>query len=160
MNPDDSVSTEEFVAGLARVERLARFTDTGLRVPFTDIRFGVDPLLGLIPVVGDFAGLGLSLYLYHEAHNLGAPRRVRARMIRNMGVDLVGGFVPVVGDVFDFAWRANNRNAQLLLDWARQASATENQNEFMAHGRWWILAFVLALGGLLWFLRPGGAGFG
>ena len=150
-------STDETRAALARVRRVARFTDTGLRIPFTDIRFGLDPLLGLIPVVGDFVGLALSLYIYREAHNLDAPLWLRRRMIRNMGVDLAGGFLPVVGDVFDLAWRANARNAHLLVDWAEEVGAGEEAEEKLTLGGWWVVVFALSLGALVFFLRPGAA---
>lgn len=158
MNTAGSVNPEQFRAGLARVERLARLTDTGMRIPFTRIRFGIDPLLGLIPVVGDFIGLALSLYIYQQARELAAPDWLRRRMIRNMGIDLVGGFVPVVGDVFDVAWRANSLNAQLLLDWGREVSAPEAGKASLPQGRWWLLVFVLALGALIWLFRPTGIG--
>ena len=155
MNAPDAVSAEEFRAALARVRRVARLTDTGLRIPFTGIRFGLDPLLGLIPVVGDFVGLGLSLYIYREAHNLDAPDWLRRRMIRNMGVDLAGGFLPVIGDVFDLAWRANARNAQLLVEWAEDVDPGKEEPEKLGFGGWWLLVFALSLGALLYFLRPG-----
>jgi len=148
-------SVDESRAALARVRRVARFTDTGLRIPFTHIRFGLDPLLGLIPVVGDFAGLALSLYIYREAHNLQAPAWLRRRMVRNMGVDLAGGFLPVVGDVFDLALRANARNAHLLVDWAEEVDAGEQEAEKLTLGGWWLVVFALSLGALVFFLRPG-----
>ncbi len=155
MNAQRSASADEARAALARVQRIARLTDTGLRIPFTDIRFGLDPLLGLIPVVGDFAGLALSLYIYREAHTLDAPAWLRRRMIRNMGVDLVGGFLPVVGDVFDLAWRANARNAHLLVDWAEEIGTGEEEAEKLTLGGWWLVVFALSLGALVFFLRPG-----
>jgi hypothetical protein len=156
VNPATSESDAQVRAALTRVRRVVRLTDTGLRIPFTEVRFGLDPLLGLIPVVGDLAGLALSLYIYREAHNLGAPPSVRRRMIRNMGVDLGGGFLPVVGDVFDFAWWANSRNARLLLDWAEETSG--HQDEKLAYPGWWLMVFALCLAALVWFFRPGAAG--
>lgn len=155
MNPETSGSDEQVRAALTRVRRVARLSDTGLRIPFTEIRFGIDPLLGLIPVAGDFAGLALSLYIYREAHNLDAPPAVRRRMIRNMGVDLAGGFLPVVGDVFDLAWRANSRNARLLLDWAEETYTDQEEKESLTHGNWWLVVFAVSVAALLFFFRPG-----
>lgn len=134
--------TEKRRACLARVERLARYTDTGLRIPFTDIRFGLDAVLGLIPVGGDLAGLLLSLYLYSEAAAAGAPGRIKRRMLRNALIDVLGGLVPVIGDLFDVAWRANSRNAELLRGWLHQELAPPGRQE-KAEGR--LLWFLLTL---------------
>lgn len=103
-------------ATLARLERFARLTDSRFRVPFTGIRFGIGPLIGLIPGVGDFAGLVLSLYLIQQARQIGAPRSLQLRMLGNGLVDAVGGTLPLAGDVFDVFYRANNRNVTLLRE--------------------------------------------
>lgn len=113
----DPVSREQKQAALARLERYSRLADNAITVPFTRFRIGFEPLIGLIPVVGDFAGLVMSSYVLVEAHRAGAGADVKRRMIRNMAIDFVGGLVPVVGDAFDFAWKANARNAQLLRNY-------------------------------------------
>lgn len=82
--------------------------------PFTNIRFGLDPLIGLIPVAGDFAGLILSLYVLFEARNVGASSAVKRKMIRNMLIEFILGLIPVVGDAFDVVFKANTRNTDLL----------------------------------------------
>lgn len=132
-------------AGLARVERLTRLTDTGLRIPFTGVRFGLDALIGLIPVAGDLTGVVLSLYLYAEARRMGAPGRVRRRMIRNILIDLVGGLIPVVGDLFDFVWRSNQRNADLLRDWLHEELRPAGTEGRSANPLLWMLLAVVAL---------------
>lgn len=99
---------------LARVRAVARALDTALRVPGTDIRFGADAVLGLVPGLGDLAGTVLSGYIVLAAARLGAPPAVLARMLLNLGIDTAAGVVPVVGDLFDVGWRANVRNAALL----------------------------------------------
>ena len=99
---------------LKRIRLLSRLLDEQFRIPGTAYRVGLDGLLGLIPGVGDAAGMLLSAYILYEAMRLGAPRTVLLRMIANIGIDTVGGAIPVVGDIFDIAWKANKKNAALL----------------------------------------------
>jgi hypothetical protein len=100
---------------IARIDALATLLDTAFVVPGTDIRFGLDAVIGLIPGIGDAITTALSLYIVREARALGAPRLLVARMIANVVLDGVVGVVPIVGDAFDVAWRANRRNMALLL---------------------------------------------
>jgi hypothetical protein len=99
---------------LARLEMLASLMDTALVIPGTNIRFGVDALVGLVPGIGDALTTAVALYIVHEARQLGAPAHLIARMIGNVAVDSFVGAVPVVGDAFDVLWRANRRNVALL----------------------------------------------
>jgi hypothetical protein len=101
----------------ARIEALATLLDTALVIPGTGVRFGLDALIGLFPVVGDIITTALSLFIVHEAYQLGAPGHVIARMLGNVALDGVFGAVPVVGDAFDVLWRANRRNVRLLREW-------------------------------------------
>ena len=101
-------------ARLRRVRLLSRLLDEQFRLPGTTYRIGLDGLLGLIPGVGDAASALLSTYILYEAIRLGAPSTVLLRMIANIGIDTVGGAIPVVGDIFDMAWKANKKNAALL----------------------------------------------
>jgi hypothetical protein len=92
---------------VARLEALARLMDGAFVVPGTTIRFGLDGIVGLIPVAGDvIAGL-VSTYLIWEARQLGAPRWLIARMLANAFLDTTVGAIPVVGDAFDVLFRAN-----------------------------------------------------
>lgn len=99
---------------LARLDGSARLLDSQFRIPFTRIRFGLDPLIGLLPGIGDAAGLVLSLYLMVEAARLGAGTRQVVKMAGNVLVEFVVGLVPLFGDAFDLYWKANNRNAAIL----------------------------------------------
>lgn len=101
-------------ARFKRVRLLSRLLDEQFRIPGTTYRVGLDGLLGLIPGVGDAAGALLSAYMLYEAMRLGAPSTLLLRMIANIGIDTVGGAIPVVGDIFDMAWKANKKNAALL----------------------------------------------
>lgn len=99
---------------IARLDALARVFDTALVIPGTNIRFGLDPLIGLVPAVGDVVTTLTSLYLVYEARQLGAPKHLLVRMIGNIALDGIVGSVPVVGDVFDALYRSNRRNMALL----------------------------------------------
>jgi hypothetical protein len=96
------------------VHRLAWLLDDIIRIPGTRIRFGLDPVLGLIPGGGDIAGGVLSSYIILAAARAGAPPTVLLRMGLNVVVDAVVGTVPLLGDLFDAGWKANRRNAALL----------------------------------------------
>jgi hypothetical protein len=97
-----------------QIEDLAHLLDSAFRVPGTNRRFGIDGLLGLVPGVGDAAGLVLSSGVILQAVRLGARGATVGRMVLNVGIDAVFGSVPVLGWFFDFAFKANNRNVALL----------------------------------------------
>lgn len=96
------------------MKRLTRLMDTAVGIPGTRFRVGLDGLVGLIPGLGDAVGLGTSIYIILLAHRLGVPRHRLAAMGFNVVLDAVGGTLPIVGDVFDMAFKANRRNLELL----------------------------------------------
>lgn len=113
-NPFGSLSREQRIA---RIEAIAKLLDVAFVVPGTNIRYGIDGLIGLIPVIGDIITTAISLWLVREARALGAPWYVTARMLGNVAVDGVVGMVPFAGDAFDVMFRANMRNVRLLRRW-------------------------------------------
>ena len=124
---------------LAALRKWSVLLDSTFRVPGTSVRFGLDPILGLIPGLGDlttpmFAGL-----LLVHAVRMRLPRVVQLRMLMNAAIDLAVGAIPFVGDLFDFAWKANVRNLDLLERYARPGSKA-------SRGDW---AFVLVVLGVL-----------
>jgi hypothetical protein len=98
---------------LERMDAAATLLDDGLRVPGTDFRFGLDPLLGILPVAGDTVATVLSLYIVLEAARAGVSKLTLARMGLNLTVDYATGLIPVAGDLFDAYWKANRRNVDL-----------------------------------------------
>ena len=95
-------------------------------MPGTRWRFGLDPLLGLIPIVGGVVTLAMSIWLLVEARRIGAPRRIMLAMIGNVGLDFLVGEVPILGDLFDFAFKAHARNLSMLEKWlARQDASVD-----------------------------------
>jgi hypothetical protein len=99
---------------LDRLRTIARLLDARFGIPGTGLRFGLDSLLGLIPGLGDGATALVSLYILVEAHRLGVRPVTLARMTGNVALDLGLGAVPVLGDIFDFFWKSNLRNVELL----------------------------------------------
>lgn len=99
---------------LARLETLATLMDAALVIPGTNVRVGFDALIGLVPGVGDLISAAVSGFIIVEARRLGAPRWLLARMAGNVAVDTIGGAIPLVGDLFDVAFRANLKNVRLL----------------------------------------------
>lgn len=97
-----------------RLEFLARLMDSAFRVPGSEIQFGLDALIGLIPGFGDTASSFVSLYILSAASRYGVPRVMLVRMAFNIAIDFIAGSVPVVGDLFDIYWKANQMNVELL----------------------------------------------
>jgi hypothetical protein len=97
-----------------RVERYATVLDSGIGIPGTRFRIGLESLIGMVPVVGDAIGLLLGGWLILEGSRAGAPPRLLLRMAGNTLLDALAGMVPVVGDLFDFAFKSNRANARLL----------------------------------------------
>lgn len=104
--------TEE--TALAQLRGLTRVLDSAITIPGTGIRVGLDPVIGLLPVVGDWIGAGLSGWIIVQGARLGVSRATLMRMAGNLAVDLVAGSVPVLGDIFDLGFRANERNLALI----------------------------------------------
>ena len=113
-NPFGNLTREQ---RLARLEALSKLLDVAFILPGTNIRYGIDGLIGLIPVVGDIITTAISLWLVREARALGAPWHITARMLGNVALDGVVGLVPVAGDAFDVMFRANVRNVRMLKRW-------------------------------------------
>ncbi len=110
---------------LQSMRRFARVLDDLVRLPGTKIGIGLDPLLNLIPFAGDAVGTVMSLSLLVTAVKMGVPKRVLARMVVNIGIDALVGAIPVIGQIFDFVWKANTQNMALLERYAVTPDATK-----------------------------------
>ena len=120
-------ATQSFIsfdpaARLARLRKLAWLIDASFGLPGTRFRFGLNSVIGLLPVGGDAVLGALSLYIIYEAAQLGVPRHKLLRMLANVGVEVFGGSIPIVGDLFDIALKANLRNLRIIEDdlWGRR----------------------------------------
>lgn len=116
------MSPETPHAEVEKLERLAHWLDDRFRIPGTNIRFGLDGLIGLVPGVGDSATAISGAYLVARAHRLGAPTPVLGRMAGNILIDMAVGAIPLLGDLFDIGFKANRRNVELLKRHLQQGS--------------------------------------
>jgi Domain of unknown function (DUF4112) len=101
-------------AAARRLERLAWWLDSSIPLPVGQWRIGLDALIGLVPGIGDLIGILLSSYILWEAARIGIPRALLVRMAGNVAIEGIVGAVPILGDLFDAAWKANQRNVRLL----------------------------------------------
>ena len=106
-------------ARLARMRKFAWFLDAQFVLPGTGFRFGLNGLVGLLPVSGDVVMGLVSLWFVAEARSMGAPPALLGRMLANVAVEVVGGTIPILGDVFDMAFKADLRNVALVEEWVR-----------------------------------------
>ncbi len=112
--PAAALPPRELARRLARLRRLAWLIDGVFHVPGTRFRFGLNSAIGLLPVGGDAVLGGISLWIIYEAHLLGVPGGKLAQMLGNVALELAGGSVPIVGDLFDMALKANLRNIAII----------------------------------------------
>ncbi|MFQ4141842.1 DUF4112 domain-containing protein [Chlorogloeopsis sp. ULAP02] len=114
-----TIEPEVRVPTLRRLRHLSRLLDKAVVIPGTNLGIGLDPIIGLIPIGGDFLGVMLSAYIILEAARLGTPAATLGRMVVNIIIDGLVGAFPVLGDFFDFAWTANEYNIKLLEEYLK-----------------------------------------
>ena len=114
--PEGDVASRDRAAIISEFERVSRLLDSQWRIPGTSMRFGIDPLVGLVPGLGDVATGLVSAYIVVMARRLGLPNHVMARMVGNIALDVVVGSVPLLGSVFDLFYKANRRNFRILQE--------------------------------------------
>jgi hypothetical protein len=139
-------------ATIARMRRVARILDSAFGIPGTSIRFGLDPIIGLVPGLGDAAGAVLAAWIVLLAARVGAPTSVVLRMLTNVAVDAVAGAIPFLGDLFDMGWKANTRNLDLLERYFTAPREVHAASRAMVAGILVVLAGLVAGGTILGFL--------
>ena len=132
---------------LARLDALAKLLDNQFRVPGTSLRFGLDGIIGLIPYMGDMAGLVVSGFLLRTMIRKGAGPLLMLRMMGNFMLDALVGIIPVAGDLFDFGFKANRRNVDLLKKYYADGRAKPSAKGSMALLG---LLFFTLFAGMLW----------
>lgn len=146
-----STGSQESVKAREQLKALAWLLDNSIRLP-GGFRIGVDALVGLVPFLGDAAGVLVSAYIVSQAARLGVPSSVLLRMLINVGIEAVIGIVPVLGDVFDAAWKANQRNVQLLENHLDDPRASAGSSRRLLGGLvilFVIVATLMSLGSAL-----------
>ncbi len=107
-----------------RLNKLAWLLDNSFHIPGTQIRFGLDGLIGLIPGIGDAAGAVISSHILTQAAQMGAPKSLLVKMGFNIALDALLGLIPFIGDIADFAFKANQQNVKLLNNYLEQPQKT------------------------------------
>jgi hypothetical protein len=122
---------------LQALRTMSQLLDSAFPVPGTKWRIGLDPILGLFPVLGDLVSPLFTAGILFQARELGIPKVVQLRMIFNVAIDSLFGVVPVVGDLFDFAWKSNDMNMEMLERHAREEHPA-------SRGDWLFVVLMLA----------------
>ncbi|MBX0289325.1 DUF4112 domain-containing protein [Hymenobacter sp. HSC-4F20] len=136
------------------VERISHLLDSQFRVPGTTWRFGLDPIMGLIPVVGGLPSLAVSGVLILTMLRHGASGNLVVRMVVNVLLDTIIGAIPVIGNVFDFAYKANDRNVRLLR---RHYAEGKYQGSGKGLAAGVVLILLMLTGAVLWGAWVAGA---
>lgn len=127
---------------LRHLDLLAKLLDAQFRIPGTNIRFGLDAILGLFPGVGDMISLGISSFMVSSLAKNGASGMLLTRMVLNIVVDAIIGAIPIVGDIFDVGFKANQRNMKLMRE-------HYNEGKHRGSGLWLRILIVLVLIGFI-----------
>ena len=136
--------------GLAEVEALAWLLDNSIPVPGTGRRFGIDAVIGFVPVVGDLVSGAIGLFVVWRGSRLGLPRVVVARMLANSAIDIAIGAIPLIGDAFDLWFKANTRNLGLIRRHLEQPETSTRSDWLILMG---LVGLVVAIVFLLgWFV--------
>jgi hypothetical protein len=119
---------------VARLKRLAQALDSQFSIG--GFKFGLDGIIGIVPVLGDIVTGAIGLYVINEARRLGAKRWTMARMYMNWGLDVTVGALPIIGDLFDMAWKSNTKNLKMLIsDLEKRAVELREVNREREHIR-------------------------
>ncbi|TYP73722.1 MULTISPECIES: DUF4112 domain-containing protein [Nitrosomonas] len=113
-----------------KLNRLAWLMDNSFRIPGTQLRFGIDGLIGLFPGLGDALGALISSHIISQAAQMGVPKSILLKMAFNVAIDALLGIFPVIGDMSDFIWKANYRNVKLLNDYVEEPQKTKTYSRF------------------------------
>jgi hypothetical protein len=162
LQPEEIIAPDEpleFGLSDAQLDRLAKFLDDGLAIPGTNIRFGIDPIIGLLPGFGDAITSLLSFAFVYAGWRRGLSTVTLLRMVTNIVVDSLCGTLPIFGDLFDFYWKSNRRNYNLLRRHSLKPEASHTWRDWLF--LWLIFVVLLAvallplmvLGGIIYLLR-------
>ena len=124
MNKEIEEQNEE---KLLRLKLLGNKLDEIITIPGTKYKIGIDPIIGIFPVIGDLLGSILSIYIIYSGSKMGVSAQVIAKMSLNLGIDFTVGLIPVFGDIFDMGWKANKKNIELI---EKNINQTKENNGF------------------------------
>lgn len=119
---------------LRQMKQLAWLMDEAVTIPGLNWRVGLDGLIGMIPGIGDLVSAGISGFIIRQAATLGVPKVILLRMAFNTAIDFLVGAIPLIGDLFDFAWKANRKNLQLVIGYLEDPTHTKRTSWFTVAG--------------------------
>jgi len=140
---------------VAHLRAIARFLDDSIPLPGTTYRVGVEPIIGLVPGLGDFFGVSTSAYIILRAADLGVSTSTLVRMIINLAIDGTLGSVPIFGDLFDVVWKANMRNIALLEAEIVKNAPLKSSKVFVAGAAVALILVMTLIFGLIFLLLKG-----
>lgn len=130
---------------MERLRSLSTLLDNSITIPGTSYRIGLDPFLGLLPGVGDYAGAAISAFIVIQGARLGASKTTLTRMVTNIIIESFAGSVPIVGDIFDASWKANLKNVALLENHVASSTRREKADSWFVFLLLAVLALVVIL---------------
>ena len=113
---------------LLRLKLLSERLDELTKIPGTNQKIGIDAIIGVIPILGDFIGVVFSTYIMYSGIKMGVSSKVVTKMAANIAIEFIIGWIPIIGDVFDILWKANKRNVELIEDATAEKQVNEKLN--------------------------------
>ena len=110
---------------LLRLKLLSERLDDSIKIPGTNQKIGIDPIIGLIPILGDFIGVIFSTYIMYSGIKMGVSSKIVKKMATNLAIEFIIGSIPIIGDIFDALWKANKKNVELI-----EEATIENQENY------------------------------
>ena len=132
---------------LLRLKLLSERLDNSIKIPGTNQKIGIDAIVGIIPILGDFIGAIFSTYILYSGIKMGVSSKIVKKMATNIAIEFIIGSIPIIGDIFDALWKANKRNVELI-----EEATLENQEKYRLNYLIMASLIIIILGLILVFL--------
>ena len=132
---------------LLRLKLLSERLDNSIKIPGTNQKIGIDAIVGIIPILGDFIGAIFSTYILYSGIKMGVSSKIVKKMATNIAIEFIIGSLPIIGDIFDALWKANKRNVELI-----EEATLENQENYKLNYLIMASLIIIILGLILVFL--------
>ena len=129
---------------LLRLKLLSERLDNSIKIPGTNQKIGIDAIIGLIPILGDFIGVIFSTYIMYSGIKMGVSSKIVKKMATNLAIEFIIGSIPIIGDIFDALWKANKKNVELI-----EEATNENQENYRLNYLIMASLIILILGLIL-----------
>ena len=132
---------------LLRLKLLSERLDNSIKIPGTNQKIGIDAIIGIIPILGDFIGAIFSTYILYSGIKMGVSSKIVKKMATNIAIEFIIGSIPIIGDIFDALWKANKRNVELI-----EEATLENHENYRLNYLIMASLIIIILGLILVFL--------